>query len=368
MNIVYVVSTLARSGPTSQLFNIILNIDKSKFIPTVITLSSEPCDSMKSMFEEKGVKVISLSLSRFGGVFFAASMLKKILQQTQPSIVHTQGFRADCLLARLKLNVPWIMTAHNYPLDDYSMKFGWLRGKLMAYSHLLVMRKCYNVVACSKTISHLLANHDIDAKPIQNGVSIAINREKLTTSKLPCLESPVFISVGSLIPRKNMALIVEAFNTYSMKHSGSLVVLGGGPEQRYLESLAKSDKIHIKGQVNNVTEFLEVSDYFVSSSLSEGLPMAVLEGFALGVPALLSDIPSHKEIESESPACAATFALDGGVDALVEKMISVNSTFVKNDSNSAAIDLVKTVFSSKLMSSKYQALYIDVLTCKRELL
>jgi glycosyltransferase involved in cell wall biosynthesis len=356
IKILYVVSNLVSSGPTNQLLNIIRNLDSEVFQVIVITLSPESDGSMKYKFDEQGVEVQTLGLSRIQGLFKSKMLLKKRINEIAPWIIQTQGIRADVLLSKLQLEIPWIMTSRNYPFDDYPMKFGALKGKLMAHSHIAAIKKCSNVVACSKTIANLLGKHNIDAKPIQNGVHIEGRPVIKQSAGLPDFESPVFISVGSLIPRKNMGFLIEAFNLYSRDNKGSLVILGGGPEQSTLETKAQSENIHIMGSVTNVREYLSVSDYFVSASLSEGLPNTVLEGLALGLPVLLSDISSHEEIEEESSECSKIFVLDKGVDKLFDMMTSVDRIFAK-DASISAENLAQTVFSAESMSKKYQALY-----------
>ncbi|WP_258185285.1 glycosyltransferase [Vibrio sp. 10N.286.48.B8] len=360
IKLLYVVSTLVRCGPTNQLLNIIRNLDPGVFQPTVITLSPEPSDSLKYKYDELGIDVQSLDISRVQGLFKSKELLRQRIKKIAPSVIHTQGIRADSLLSKLKLQTPWVMTSRNYPFDDYPMKFGALKGKLMAYSHIAAMRRCNNVVACSKTIASVLTKHNIVATPIQNGVHNEPVSSVADSGELPRYEAPVFISVGSLIARKNMELLIEAFNRYSKDHKGSLLILGGGPEQSALEEQVESERIHILGSVSNVRDYLLVSDYFLSASLSEGLPNTVLEGLASGLPALLSNIPSHEEIESESSKCSNIFALEKGADELLEKMILVNRIFDENASD-AALKLAQTVLSAEAMSNKYQALYQSLL-------
>ncbi|GAM69588.1 glycosyltransferase [Vibrio sp. JCM 19236] len=358
IKILYVVSTLARSGPTNQLLNIIRNLDSESFEPTVLTLSPEPSDSLKSKYDELNIRIHSLGLSRIKGLLHSKSMLTDFIKKNKPSVIHTQGIRADSLLAKLDLDIPWLLTSRNYPYDDYPMKFGRFKGGLMARSHISAMLKCSNVVACSKTIASELGRHKINAKPIQNGVhteAIDIASDK----QLGEFESPLFVSVGSLIPRKNMAFLIEAFNHYSSENKGSLVILGGGPEEEMLKTLAQSDRIHIKGSVSNVRDYLGIADYFLSSSLSEGLPNTVLEGLSAGLPALLSDIPSHKEISDESPKCAVVFELSTGPVALSSQMSSIREV-LPEQYRANAKKLANTVFSAASMSGNYQKLYKEL--------
>ncbi|PMP01117.1 hypothetical protein BCS95_15030 [Vibrio breoganii] len=357
--ILYIVSTLSQSGPTNQLLNIIRNLDLEYFEPIVLTLSSEPTESLKYKYDELNIKVVTLALNRIEGIFKSKALLIDKIHEIQPSIIHTQGLRADSLLSKINLDIPWLMTSRNYPYEDYPMKFGQLKGRLMAYIHLAAMVRCNNVIACSKTISNALVKHNIKAYSIQNGV----DNEAVASGadiNLPELERPIFISVGSLIPRKNMDFIIDAFNVYSKNHSGSLIILGNGPEFNRLKKKANSQKVFMQGSVSNVIRYLSHSDYFLSSSLSEGLPNTVLEGLNAGLPSLLSDIPSHKEIAMETPSCVSIFKLNNGVEALAENLASVKELLPEVSHENAKI-LARTVFSASSMSNKYQSLYKELI-------
>ncbi|WP_415846821.1 glycosyltransferase, partial [Vibrio neonatus] len=340
--------------------NIIRNLDFDIFEPTVLTLSPESSDSLKFKYDNLNIEVQSLGLSRLKGLLYAKSMLFNFIKKHKSSVIHTQGIRADSLLSKLNLNIPWLLTSRNYPYDDYPMKFGYLKGNLMARSHFLAMQNCSTVVACSKTIAAQLAKHGVDAQPVQNGVHPeAINMT--SDRQIGDFEKPLFISVGSLISRKNMAFLIEAFDHYAKDNKGSLVILGGGDEEEKLKMLAKSERIYIKGSVNNVRDYLCSADYFLSSSLSEGLPNTVLEGLAAGLPSLLSDIPSHEEISVELPKCATVFDLSSGPIAL-SSLLSEIKTVLPEEYRENAKELSNTVFSAKTMSENYQKLYKELVS------
>lgn len=358
MNVIYVVSTLRKSGPTNQLYNLIKHLDRKKFNPHLITLSPEPLDSRWRDYEGLGVKLHGLNLSRFQGMFFAKSKLKKIFDQLLPELIHTQGIRADTLVASLLLSSPHVATIHNFAPEDYLSKFGKVKGKLMVYKHFKMMRQTKHLIACSKTISHKLRDMGIDSFPIQNGVEIELgNSERVgVVKKLP---KPIFISVGSLIPRKNMGFLIETFNKLEKSNKGSLVILGDGVLMDELKINAGRG-VHLVGNVSNVTDYLVNADYFVSTSLSEGLPNTVLEALAAGVPAILSNIESHVEIFKESEKASCLVKLNDNGDSLL-KVLSEPETYFDDVAISEAKRIANDAFSAKNMSEKYQSYYLEVI-------
>ena len=358
IQILYIVSTLRRSGPTNQLYNLIKYLDRSQFEPHLITLSPEPQDSRWADFQRLGVDLNTFSLSRLKGMFLAKRLLKKKIKQIDSHIIHTQGIRADILLSKIGSSVPWFMTSRNCLFHDYPMKFGRLQGNIMAWQHLKAIRKCHNVIACSKTISRFLSGYGVTATAVQNGVELQAGSK--AGAKLPeSLQKPVFISVGGLIKRKNMHFLIQAFNEYANDDKGALVVLGDGPQMQELRDMS-SNHVHFTGNVSNVADYLACSDYFVSSSFSEGLPNTVLEALAAGLPLLLSDIPSHLEIAEECQGMCSIFALKDGQSALTNQMSQDAALFPPIDRDEIR-RRAKEVFSAQTMSARYQQAYLKAM-------
>lgn len=356
--ICYIVSTLKRSGPTIQLYNLINYIDKKKFKIYIITLSPEPKDSEWDKFAKMGIQLHSIQLSRFSGLFFMKSKLLSLMKIIKPDLIHTQGIRADALLASIRTyrNI-WCLTSHNYPLEDYPAKFGKIIGNLMANIHLKSMRSCRHIISCSKSISQILKKHKIDSTPIQNGCDLNFFSQ-INTIDLSAMQHPIFISVGSLIKRKNMRYVIEAFNIYSKQGRGTLYILGDGPELNKLKSITKSERIIFTGNVSNVIHYLKNCDVFISASFSEGLPNTVLEALAVGMPTILSNIPSHQEIQNEVPDQCKLFSTKQSEDELARLMLEF-------ETKSLTFNAIKTrenPFTAQKMSEKYQMYYTGLMS------
>ena len=79
--VLYVVSTLSQSGPTTQLYNILSHLDRELWKPLIVTLSPEPERSYKTKFQDLNVDIVCLDLGRLAGALFAKSKLKKIIEK-----------------------------------------------------------------------------------------------------------------------------------------------------------------------------------------------------------------------------------------------------------------------------------------------
>ncbi|MCP4914414.1 MAG: glycosyltransferase family 4 protein [Oligoflexia bacterium] len=100
---------------------------------------------------------------------------------------------------------------------------------------------------------------------------------------------------------KGNHLLIKNFLELSKKYpSAQLKIAGSGEEKENLEKIIKEnnaqDKVHLVGEVEEPYEFLESLDYYVSNSLGEGLPYAVLEAFSMKRPCLLSHVPGHRSL------------------------------------------------------------------------
>ena len=96
------------------------------------------------------------------------------------------------------------------------------------------------------------------------------------------------------------------------------------------------------------------SDYFVSASLSEGLPNSVLEAISMELPVLLSDISSHKEIVGDNyPYLYKATDVVDLKDKMVELIDQKNDALPESFSNR-----VNELFEADEMAVKYESLYL----------
>jgi glycosyltransferase involved in cell wall biosynthesis/capsular polysaccharide biosynthesis protein len=116
-------------------------------------------------------------------------------------------------------------------------------------------------------------------------------------------EGRTVVSVGRLIRIKDPVTLVESFAAAAGDDDG-LVMVGEGPLREDIDDLTADlqlgNRVHLTGLVprDEVYRLNRSSDVFVTTSRGEGLPVAMLEAMACGLPVVASDIPPHREIAS----------------------------------------------------------------------
>lgn len=106
----------------------------------------------------------------------------------------------------------------------------------------------------------------------------------------------VIVAVGRLATQKQHERIIRAFS-YVCKHDNEarLLILGSGPNEKYLKSLCEKfnlqEKVIFTGFINNVRDYIRKSKLFVMASEAEGMPNSMLEAMACGLPVVTTDTP-----------------------------------------------------------------------------
>lgn len=364
--IAYLVSTLRRSGPTHQLSYLLAKLDKSVFDACIITLSPEPEDSMRPLFDAMQVPVFSLQMGRIQGMLKAATAVKKLIRAENIALLHTQGLRADTIGRKIQ-SIPVITTLRNDPFLDYPAKYGKLKGGWMAWQQIKVAHARQGVYTCAGSLSEAFKEkYRLSLPFVRNGVDVEYfhpaspeRKAKLRREMNIPEDVLLMLSVGGLLPRKDHLTSIRGWKECGRKIR--FIILGEGPVR---DKLNKEADVHsdllMPGQVGNVRDYLQAADFFVSASLGEGLPNTVLEAMACGLPVILSDIPPHREC-LEGLDEHRLFP-PGDAEALAQEI----HYLIENQD----VDLQKKMrlqgeaFSAEKMSETYQEIYRKRLNVK----
>ena len=109
----------------------------------------------------------------------------------------------------------------------------------------------------------------------------------------------ILITCGELIKRKNHEAILKAL-TYIKDHQVKLILCGSGVLEQDIKQKIRDydleDRIIMIGYCYNIQEHLKAADCFVFPSYQEGLPVALMEAMASGLPVVCSKIRGNVDL------------------------------------------------------------------------
>lgn len=113
--------------------------------------------------------------------------------------------------------------------------------------------------------------------------------------------------VGRLAPLKDHATLLQAVAlTRAQQPDVQLWIVGDGPLEfslrKLTDELGLNECVTFFGEQADVSPFLLAADLFVSSSVTEGLPVSLLEAMSVGLPAVVTDVGGMGEIARLSGA------------------------------------------------------------------
>jgi glycosyltransferase involved in cell wall biosynthesis len=116
-------------------------------------------------------------------------------------------------------------------------------------------------------------------------------------------DAAVIVFCGRLVPGKGLITLIEAFSLLHVQWPKAVLVLAGdgllaAELHSKVEGAALVGQVQFVGQLpeSSVGEILRISDIFVLPSESEGIPAALVEATAVGLPSVVSDIPGTEII------------------------------------------------------------------------
>lgn len=368
IKIVYLVSTLQKTGPTNILAGIVSHLDRKIYEPYVITLSEEkdPANSWITELAAQNVPIITLNLPRY-----RLGLLKRRIRQEiskiHPDLVHAQCFRSALLSACLLGNCKRVATVHCDFQEDFVMAYGKLMGKVMAWLYAKALKKMDCRICCSRMLAVLLEKKfpNMHFAYVDNGVDTnkfyPASDKQVLRKKLGLPEDKtIFIWAGAFIDRKDPFTLVRVIN--KLKEQSNLYFIFCGQtnalQEKCREACKECKNVLFTGHVSNLCDYMQASDCCISTSLSEGFHLTVYEALACGMPVILTKLDVYRELEKSH--CALFFAPANAEE--LQQQISYLLQHVGDFSASAGAEFIRQGFSALIMSKKYQAYYKELLT------
>jgi glycosyltransferase involved in cell wall biosynthesis len=229
-----------------------------------------------------------------------------LLRRVRPDVLHCHSAKAGTLgrLVAPRLGVPVVFSPHSWAFD---VDYGGPRPRLTLAVERTLGPRSAAIVCVSENERRLAVAHRI-APPdrlhvVPNGTPPCDPEVSPDPALLALREGgPVAASVSALRPQKSLEVLLEAVPlVWERVPEARIAVVGNGPEREWLQELARTlgltaDPRFLMTPFEPPTaRYLKASDVFVLSSSYEGLPLAVLEALACGVPQVVTDVGGTTE-------------------------------------------------------------------------
>lgn len=284
------------------------------------------------------------------------------IKNKQINVLHAHEFTMNTYSAIVSkiTKVPCITTVHgkNYCWEK------WYRRLLYRF-----VSRTTKMVAVSSDINHFLVKN-VGIKPrniltIPNGINIKrYSKTKEPSSSLPkglLTAKPIIGCIGNLYPVKGHIYLVRAAALIISKYpNAAFVIAGRGDMLENLKTEVKKlhlvNNFHFLGFREDVPALLQLFDIFVLPSLSEGLPLSVLESMASKTPIIATNVGGLPEIIIDKNIGSLVNPKDHV--ALAKEMDSLLSDKKLQDFyTNNAYKKVTNNYSINTMFAKYLSLY-----------
>lgn len=240
-----------------------------------------------------GVPVTELGMRKTPASMLAAlRKARHIIRQWQPDVIHAHMIHGNLFartLARTCPMPPVICSAH-------SAREG---GRLRALAYRATDRWCDLTTHVSEAGRQaMIASGAVPSGRVivmPNGIDTNrfrqddASRERMRRDLGLNAEEVLVLNVGRLVPEKDQAMLIEAFREVYRRLPGArLMIAGDGPLRAELASqiaeYGLNQAVLLAGARKDIPELLRAADIFVLSSRIEGMPLAVGEALASGLP------------------------------------------------------------------------------------
>jgi sugar transferase (PEP-CTERM/EpsH1 system associated) len=237
--------------------------------------------------------------------------LKAIFRELAPDAVHTHQIGALLYAgpAARRAGVPVIIhTEHGNHLKGLAPWHRRVRARLL---WRLAARAADRFFCVSADIAATLKAAGIPPTKLAvmpNGIAPAeVDRTEVERARRSLgwsEDARIVGTVGRLSPIKRQDLLVRAFALlHRTRPEARLLIVGDGPEAGALRQLSTAlgiaEAVHFAGYHQRPELYLRLMDVFALSSDSEGMPMALLEAWAAGVPVVSTNVGGIPELIEE---------------------------------------------------------------------
>lgn len=365
LKLVFMIRQMIVGGAESQIVSLIRSLDRSRY-DIHLCLFTDTCVQREAI-EAEGVS-ITVIRKRVKFDFLHLFRLTLWLARLRPDIVHTWITEANsvgtvaALLTRVPVRIGCVLNVNFWKTRPrlFYDRFAMGSCHCLATNSLRINRFLIERMGISPGKLLLLYN-GIDH--CRFGLPDAERSEARAQFRrefgIPP-ENRVLVTVAGMRRFKNHLRYLDWIRTMPANPGRTFLFVGEGElfdeVQEKRDRLGLGDSVVMTGVRNDIPRVLAASDIMVMPSIIEGLPNAILEGMAAGLPVVATDVGGHPEIIEEGRNGLLVPSGDG--EALVRAMERLSEDpGLCREMGAAGREKVTGAFTHKMMDAAFSSLY-----------
>jgi glycosyltransferase involved in cell wall biosynthesis len=368
LHVAMIIPTLDRiAGAERQVTLLASGLRRRGWRVTVVALSGTG-GSAAGELREDGVQFLSLGMRKGLADPRGWTRFIRWLRREKPDVVHAHLPHAAWLARWSRLFAPApvvIDTLHSSSTGGVGRHLGYrlsrgLPDQVTAVSHSVAESHLAIRMVRKETMTVLPNGVDVDQWRPDEKARAEVRRA------LGLRDEFLWLAVGRLDMVKDYPTLLKAMA--AVPAPAQLVIAGRGP---LLENLARlsshlglNERVKFLGFECGVKRWLQAADGFVLASRWEGLPMALLEAAAFGLPSVATDVPGSREVVLDGETGTLVPPLDASALAWAMSAMMRTPAEARRRMGARARQRVVEQFSLASSIERWEDLYCELLSRK----
>jgi glycosyltransferase involved in cell wall biosynthesis len=372
IKVAVIITKLELGGAQKVAISICEKLDKTKFEPFLICgcggiLDEETKNKIRVIFVKDLVREINPVKD-----LKALCSIYKILKQEKPVIVHTHSSKAG-IIGRFAAKMCGIKnivhTIHGFSFNDTQ---SFLKKNLFIFLEKAGAKISRKLIPVSTENITKGLDNNIGKKEQYHYIRLGVDIDNFKNfTDTPSLKKELNIdnndilvtTIGPFKPQKNLPDFIKTAKNISEKDKRfKFVIVGDGTLRPQFENLIKeyniSNNIFLTGWRRDISNILNSSDFFVMTSLWEGLPISTIEAMCCGLSPIVNDVDGQREIVKDGFNGFLIKPYD--IKATEEKiMLLADNKNLKQEMSLNAKNSIDYTFSIDYMIKQHEQLYLS---------